>query len=56
MREHPVKPVENYTNPFLATAFVLLFSTLFALWAVFGMIPALVFAVGLNTLIPSRRG
>ncbi len=36
MSQHPIKPVENYTNPFLVMAFVNLFSALILLWGVYG--------------------
>lgn len=36
MPQRPVRPVENFTRSFLVTAFVLLFSVLFVVWAAFG--------------------
>lgn len=44
MRQHP-KPVENYTNPFLVAAAVVLFNLLVATWAMFGYPVALFVAV-----------
>lgn len=35
-----MRQVENYTNAFLASAFVLVFLVLIAIWAVWGLIAA----------------
>jgi len=48
MHNRPVTPVENFTNPFLVSLFVLLFSALIAIWAAYGMIPALTVSVLVN--------
>jgi hypothetical protein len=49
--------VENYTNAFLVSAFALLFLTLFAIWAFWGLLTALVVSYGTDKLISlkSRR-
>lgn len=35
---HHPREVENYTNAFLVSAFVLIFVALFAIWAAFGLV------------------
>ncbi|SLN61722.1 hypothetical protein PSA7680_03249 [Pseudoruegeria aquimaris] len=55
MREHPVKPVENYTTPFLVSAGVLLFSTLLVIWAWLGLLAALAISWAMNKLLDWRR-
>lgn len=42
---HRPKPVENYTNPFLVMAGVVLFTALFMLWAFFGYVASLATSV-----------
>ncbi|MBS9718345.1 hypothetical protein ACFFUT_04065 [Pseudohalocynthiibacter aestuariivivens] len=48
MHNRPVTPVEDFTNPFLVSLFVFLFSALIAIWAAYGMIPALTLSAFLN--------
>lgn len=36
-----MKPVENYTNAFLVSAFVLTYMALFAIWTFWGLVIAL---------------
>lgn len=44
MRDHPGQ-VENYTKPFLVMACVLLFITMFAMWAIFNFAVSIVTGV-----------
>ncbi|MEL6169265.1 MAG: hypothetical protein AAFR35_11270 [Pseudomonadota bacterium] len=47
--------VENYTNAFLVSAFTLVYMTLFAIWAFWGLIPVLILSAVANRLIPRRE-
>lgn len=46
--------VEDYTNAFLVSAFWLCFVTLFAIWAVWGMLAALGISWAANRVIGLR--
>ena len=44
MSDRNIARVENYTNAFVISAFVLCFSSLLTLWAVLGYVPVLCLA------------
>ncbi len=54
-RRPPPEPVEDYTNAFLVSAFVLLLTALIGIWALIGYAAALLTSAILNALIPGRR-
>lgn len=54
MSERPVKPVEDYTRPFLVTGFLALFTLLFLVWAAWGYPRALALGAGLWLLLRVR--
>jgi hypothetical protein len=52
MRDHrPIGEAPNYTNPALFMMAVNLIWIFFAIWAVYGILPVLLLAAGLNHLI-----
>ncbi len=51
MPQGPIKPVENYTNPFLVMAFINLLSAMVVLWGLYGYGAALALALGVYLLI-----
>ncbi|MEX5726873.1 hypothetical protein Ga0609869_000226 [Rhodovulum iodosum] len=56
MRERPVRPVENYTKPFLVMAYVVVFTLLLLVWDIWGYATALILGVsGIGLLRLWRR-
>jgi len=57
--ERQIRRVEDYTVPFLVSSFVILLMVLFALWAIYGLLPTLFIAWFTDRVIvfsSARRG
>ncbi len=51
MPDPHMREVENYTTPFLAMMFVIFFTALFTLWAMFGYVASLLSGLAVHLLI-----
>ena len=52
--QHIPRRVEDYTTPFLVSLGVLFFMALFAIWASFGYLTAILIGWGVDSLLKNR--